>query len=98
VALSSEHVSRERQRLSRGVVHLGFVGVVAEIAPNANVVADLPAHLDEGLHDDRAVITNLSQRTSDFAPGQPAFARNAPIVLSGMKMAEQGGQRCGSPR
>jgi hypothetical protein len=28
---STEHVSRECQRLSRGFVHLGFVRVVAEI-------------------------------------------------------------------
>ena len=57
---STKHVSRECQSLSRGFVHLGFVRVVAQIAPNPDIVADLAAHLDEGLHDDYAAITDLA--------------------------------------
>ena len=93
---AAEHESRERQSLSCGFVHLGFVRVVAQIAPNPDVVADLAAHLDERLHDDRAGISNLAQRRSDFVPGQPAFPRNAAVVLAGMEMTEQGA--CGSDR
>src|ERR1700722_1116536 len=87
---STEHESRERQSLSRGFVHLGFVGVVAQIAPDSDVGADLAAHLDERLHDDRARISDVAQRCADFVPRQSAFARNAPIVFAGMEMAEQG--------
>ena len=86
---SAEHVSGKRQSLSRGFVHLGFVGVVAEIAPNLDVAADASAHLDERLHDHRAAVTDLAQRRPDFVPRQPTFAGNAAIVLASMEMAEQ---------
>ena len=75
--------------MSRGFVHLGFVRVVAQIAPDSDVAADLAAHLDERLHDDRARISDLAQRCADFMPGQSAFAGNAAIVLAGVEMAEQ---------
>ena len=73
----------------RGFVHLGFVRVVAQIAPNPDVGADLAAHLDERLHDNGARVSDFAQRRPDFVPGQSAFAGNAPIVLAGMEMAEQ---------
>src|SRR6202030_4318069 len=91
---SAEHVSRERQSLSCGFVHLGLVGVVAEIAPNLDVAADPAAYLDEGFHDDRAAVTDFAERRPDFVPGQPALARDAAIVLAGVEMAEQ---RAGGP-
>ena len=87
--LTADHETGERQSLSRRLVHLGFVRVVAEITPDPDVAADLAAHLDEGLHDDRAAITDLAQRRSNFVPGQPALAGNAAIVLAGVEMAEQ---------
>jgi hypothetical protein len=75
--------------LSRGLVHLGFVCVFAEIAPDSDVGTDLAAHLDEWLHDDRAAVSDLAQRTPDLVPGKPALAGNAPIVLTGMEMTKQ---------
>src|ERR1700722_1040405 len=58
---STDHETRERQSLSRGFVHLDFVRVVTQIAPDPDVAADLAAHLDERLHDDRARIPKLTQ-------------------------------------
>src|SRR5580658_1769555 len=69
-----------------GFVHLTLVRVVAQIAPNFDIAADAATHLDEGLHDDRAAVADLTQRGSDFVPRQPPFAGNAAIVLAGMKM------------
>src|SRR5258708_6870967 len=65
---------RENAKACRDFIHLSFVGVVAQIAPNPDVGADLAAYLHERLHDDRAGISDLAQRRTDFVPGQPAFA------------------------
>src|SRR6201987_3068903 len=87
--LSTQDVPRKGQGLSRGFVHLGFVGVVGEIAPYLDVAADPAAHLDKGLHDDRAVVADLAQRRPDLVPVQPACAGYAPVVLTGMEVPEQ---------
>ena len=88
--ISLHHAAQPAKGGCGVLIQFFFVRAAGQIAPERDVLADLPAHADERLHDDVAGVADVMQRLSDGVPVKAGIRAGAAAVrLADVKMAEQ---------
>jgi len=87
-SVPAEHGSGKLQGVLNVIIQLRVTGGSLEIAPDSDIRADRASHLHERFHDDRAFISDVSQRFADLTPWNPPLSWNATIAFARMEMTQ----------